>query len=99
MGTKPGHAMITNTARDTVSMRTVWKTEDGTKPAAEDPDKPTPSYQLELGSDDDDNDEARAEGVLQPTQEIPNWALALYRKLPLFKGWEESGRLRVHRAA
>lgn len=98
--TRPGHVEITNTQRDTLQLRRVWKTEDGRRPAAGAAGAAeVESFQLELGSDDDDNDEARDDGVLQPTQQVPTWALALYRAMPLFKGWEESGRVRVHRSA
>jgi len=95
--TRPGYVEITNTGRDTIQLRRVWKTDDGQRPAKGADE--VESYQLDLGSDDDDNDEARTEGVLQPTQQLPTWALAHYRNLPLFKGWEDSGRVRVHRSA
>ena len=99
--TRPGHAEITNTHRDTVQLRRVWNTEDGKRPTEEPKGdaKPVESYQLHLGSDDDNNEEAREEGVVQPTQVVPNWAIKHYRTQPLFKQWEESGRVRVHRAA
>lgn len=96
MATQPGHVEVTNTARDTVQLRRVWKTEDGRRPKTGDEPE---SFQLRLGSQDDDNDEARAEQVLQPTAQVPAWALAHYRKLPLFKTMEADGQVRVSRTA
>ena len=103
---RPGFVLVTNTHRDTAQLRMVWKTANGQRPTeapaseAGKPGKPVESYQLHLGSDDDDNEAAREQGVLQPTQEVPHWAVEVYRKaVPLFASWEESGKIRVHRAA
>lgn len=96
-GTRPGHLEVTNTGRDTILLRRVWKTDDGKAPT--EADEKVESYQLHLGSGDDDNADAREAGVLQPTQLVPSWALERYRKLPLFQSMEAKRRVLVRRAA
>lgn len=113
MGTRPGHVEVTNTERDTKKLRMVYKTEDGKAPKpGEDGTTPTvDTFVLYLGSSDDDNAEIREHNaackrdgkvkdmVAEPTVQVPTWALAHYRKLPLFQRWEESSALRISRAA
>jgi hypothetical protein len=113
MGTRPGHVDVRNRERDTKTLRVVFKTDDG-RPPAKGEDGTTPqveSYQLILGSADDDTDEIREHNaackrdgkikdmVIMPVQSVPSWALAHYRALPLFKTWEDSLQIVVTRAA
>lgn len=121
--TRPAHVEVTNVERDTKTLRRVWKTDNGLRPAVPTEGTPdelkeateaaakVPSFQLHLGSADDDTDEIRdhntackdagklKEMVPMPSVQVPNWALAHYRNLPLFNHWESSNAIRVSRSA
>lgn len=89
MATRPGHADVQNTARDTIHFAPVTnpKDEDGGKP-----------FVLRLGSVDDKD--VADDGVLSPRQVVPTWALDQLREnSTTFKALEASGKIRVTRQA
>ena len=96
-GTRSGHVDLIHTGRDTVVFRPVYKTEDGNQPA--DASEKVDAFTLRLGSVDDEEAAREDASVLGPRQSVPAWALAHYRKLTLFQGYEESGKVRAYRAA
>ena len=100
-GTRPGYIDITSFDRAPIYFPPVYKTEDGKPPKANgDGEIPeVESYVLRLGSTDDADAAAKDDKVLGPNQSVPSWALAHLRKLPTFELYEQSGKVRVYRAA
>jgi hypothetical protein len=88
--------MVTNLKRDTVTFDPVYKT--GKRPSKGEKVKPSEQFVLALGSQDDDNDEAREADTLQPSMAVPDWALAELEKSKAFAHMKTTRHIQVHRA-